>query len=159
MLLFCLASVHGQGKDPATGLAVIPAAETIFAGKSYGFQPGPLPGGIVCKSTMKGGFYALSNMNVKDNKIKVSAVVAWYGANLSGFKKVQGYVSQGAQNTSGRSQTAFYNPAGTMVVLITGSAGKQGEDTNTYGIAYQHYEPGLSEKTIASLTQKKIVCQ
>ena len=42
MLVLCLADAAGQGNlDPLTGLPVIPAAETMLAGKSYGFQPKP----------------------------------------------------------------------------------------------------------------------
>ena len=159
MLVFCLAGAYGQGNDSLTGLPVIPAAETMVAGKSYGFQPAQVPEGTVCKSKMKGDFYALLNMNVKDRNVKVSTVVAWYATHLSGFKKTQGYVSNGPQNAGNRSQTAFYNPGGTIVVFITGDSGRQGEDTNTYGVGYQRYEPGISEKTIASMTQGKIVCQ
>jgi hypothetical protein len=91
-------------------------------------------------------------MNVKDNSVKVSTVVAWYTAHLPGFKETQGY-------EHGRSQTAFYNAGGTIVVFITGASGRPGEDTGTYGVAYQHYEPGVSEKTIVSLTQGKLACQ
>jgi len=156
MLVFCLAAAYGQGTNALTGLPVIPAAETILEGKSYGFQPGPESDGAVCKSKMRATFYALANMNVKDKTIKVSATVAWYDAHLSGFKKVQGYAST---KSSGRSQTVFYNPAGTLLVIITGSPGAQGQDTVTYGINYERYDPGISEKTIASLTQQKIVCQ
>jgi len=152
MLALCAAGAYGQGKDPLTGLPVIPAAETIFQGKSLGFKPSELPASAVCKGKMKGEFYALSHMNVKDNNEKVSTAVAWYAAHLSGFNKIQGY-------GYGKSQTAFYNPGGTMVVLITGNPGKTGEDTGVYGIAYQRYDPGLSEKTTASLTHSKIVCQ
>lgn len=159
MLVFCLAGAYGQAKDSLTGLPVIPAAETMLAGKSYGFQPSQVPEGTVCKSKMKGDFYALLNMNVRDNNVKVSTVVAWYAAHLTGFKKTQGYVTNGPQNAGNRSQTAFYNPGGTIVVFITGDFGRQGEDTNTYGVGYQRYEPGISEKTIASMTQGKIVCQ
>lgn len=152
MLVYCGAGAYGQGKDSLTGLPVIPAAETMVAGKSYGFQPASMPEGRVCKSKMKGAFYAIQNMNVKDNGVKVTAVAAWYAAHLAGFKKTQGC-------EHGRSQTAFYNAVGTMVVLITGASGPEGEDTITYGIGYEQYEPGISEKTIASLTQGKIVCQ
>lgn len=157
MLVFCLAAAYGQATDSLTGLAVIPAAEVVVVGTSYGFRPVQVPGGVVCKSKMKGDFYALANMNVKDKNIKVSAVVAWYAAHLSGFKKVQGFAS-GSGKAGGRSQTAFYNSDGTIVIVITGSLGRQEEDTSTYGINYERYDPGISEKTIASLTQQKILC-
>ena len=159
MLVFGLAGAYGQGKDTLTGLPVIPAAETMLAGKSYGFQPVQVPDGTVCKSKMKGDFYALANMNVKDKNVKVSTAVAWYGAHLSGFKMTQGYVGKGPQNAGYRSQTAFYNSGGTIVVFITGQSGRQGEDTNTYGIGYQRYVPGISEKAISSLTHGKIDCK
>ena len=159
ILIFCLAGAYGQGKDSLTGLPVIPAAETMLAGTSYGFQPGRLPEGTVCKSKMKGDFYALQNMNVKDRDVKVNTVVAWYAAHLAGFKKAQGYVSDGQQNAGYRSQTAFYNPDGTIVVFITGAVGRQGEDTGTHSVGYQRYEPGISERTIVSLTQGKIDCR
>lgn len=159
MLVLCLAAAYAQGNDSLTGLPVIPAAETMLAGKSYGFQPAAMPEGTVCKSKMKGEFYALQNMNVKDSNIKVNTVVAWYAAHLPGFKKTQGYVSNGRQNAEYRLQTTFSNSEGTIVVVITGGAGRQGEDTSTHGVAYERYDPGISEKTIASLTQGKIACR
>jgi hypothetical protein len=134
---------------------VIPAAETIVQGKSLGFQPSDMPATQVCKSKAKGEFYTLSSMNVLDKTVrtvKVSSVVEWYTAHLSGFKKSQGYAD-------GRSQIAFYNSDGTMVVFITGDNGRPGEDTNAYSVSYQRLDPGLAEKTIVSMTQGKIVCK
>jgi hypothetical protein len=104
-----------------------------------------MPDGQVCKSKMKGNFYMLSN-------IKMDAVTAWYASHLPGFKKAQGY-------ESGRAQIAFYSSDGTNVIFLTGSQGAKGENTDAYAVAYEHYQPGLSEKTITSLTQGTIVCQ
>lgn len=151
LLICCLAGAYAQGNDPLTGLPVVPAAETTFAGKSYGFQPTQMPEGLVCKSRMKGDFYAILNMNVKERDLKLSAASSWYAAHLPGFKKMRG-------SAGDRSHIAFYNSDGTLVVIITGDRGRPEEDTNTYGIAYERYQPGLSEKTITSLTQGKIVC-
>jgi hypothetical protein len=151
MLVFGFAAA-GQGNlDPLTGLPVIPAAETVVEGKSYGFQPGQMPEGTVCKSKMKGEFFSILNSNVKDNKVKVSTVVAWYAAHLSGFKKAQGYGSN-------RSQIIFSNADGTILVIITGASAAQGQDTDTYSVAYEKYQPGLSAKTIESLTKGKVEC-
>lgn len=155
MLVFCLAGAYAQGKDPLTALPVIPAAETIVQGKSLGFQPSDLPATRVCKSKMKGDVYTLSSEDViakTVRNVKVSSVVAWYAARLSGFKKSQGYAD-------GRSQIAFYKSDGTIVVLITEDNGRQGVDTDAYSVSYQRCDPGLSEKTIVSMTQGKIVCQ
>jgi hypothetical protein len=65
---------------------------------------------------------------------------------------VQGY-------ESGRTQTAFYKSDGTIVIFLTGTPGAQGENTDAYAVAYERYQPGMSGKTITSLTQGKIVCQ
>jgi hypothetical protein len=151
MLVLCSAAV-GQGNlDPLTGLPVIPAAETVVGEKSYGFQPGPMPGTTVCKSKMKGEFFSLFNSNVKDSKIKVSDVVAWYDTHLPGFKKTVGYVPN-------RSQIFFFNADGTIVVIITGASAPQGQDAYTYSVAYEKYQPGLSVRTMQSLAKGKIQC-
>ena len=152
MLVVCLAQAAGQNNlDPLTGLPIIPAAETMLAGKGYGFQPNPMSATTVCKSKMKGEFFSILNRNVRDSKVKVGAVIAWYAAHLSGFKKTEGY-------KSASSQIVFSNSDGTLLVIITGDSGAQGQDSGTYSVSYQQYQPGLSAKTIESFTQGKIVC-
>jgi hypothetical protein len=151
LVLLVVANATGQGKtltnDPLTGLPLIPA--TAVAKK-----PVKMPDGQVCKSKMQGNFYSLFSPSSYFSKqtIKVSEVVSWYSSHLSGFKKVSGYESR-------TSQTAFYNSDRTIVVIVTGNPGAAGEDTDAYSVAYERYQPGLSEKTISSLTQGKIVCQ
>jgi hypothetical protein len=140
-----LANAAGQAKkltnDPLTGLALNPAT---YGGPFPNNEPDKMPDGQVCKSKMQGNFYSLFD-------IKVDAATAWYASHLSGFKKVQGY-------ESGRSQTAFYNSDGTIVIFLTGQAGAKGENTDAYSVAYERYQPGLSEKAITGLTQGNIVC-
>jgi hypothetical protein len=151
MFVLCLANATGQGKvltnDSLTGLPLIPATDSgrRVDGMLVGNEPTKMPDGQVCKSKMQGDFYLI-------NKTKVDAAVAWYSSHLSGFKKVQGY-------ESGRSQIAFYKPDGTIVVLVTGESGVAGENANAYSVAYERYQPGISEKTITGLTHGKIVCQ
>lgn len=152
ILVLCITNALGQGKlltkDAPTGLPLTPATDSgkHMAGISYTYnEPTKMPDGQVCRSKMQANFYLLYN-------IKVGVVVAWYSSHLPGFKKVGGYESQ-------RSQTAFYNSDGTIVVIVTGDSGAQGENTNAYAVAYERYQPGISEKTINSLTQGKIVCQ
>jgi hypothetical protein len=82
----------------------------------------------------------------------MDAVTAWYASHLAGLKKVQGY-------ESGRTQIAFYRPDGTIVIFLTGVPGAQGENTDAYSVAYERYEPGISDKTITGFTQGKFVCQ
>ena len=138
MFVLCLTDATGQEKlrtsDPLTNLPLISANE-----------PTQMPAAQICKSKFQGNFYFLSN-------VKVDAAAAWYSSHLSGFKKVSGYASE-------RSQTVFYNSDRTIVVVVTGDKGAQGENTNVYAVAYERYQPGISEKTINSLTQGKIVCQ
>jgi hypothetical protein len=151
MSVLCLANATGQGKlltsDHQTGLPLIPAADPgkHIVNMSYTYnEPTQKPEARICESTFKGNFYSLFN-------IKVGAVVAWYSSHLSGFKKVSGYASQ-------RWQTTFYNSDGTIVVLVTGDEGAQGENTNAYAVD-QRYQPGISEKAITALAQEKMVCQ
>lgn len=147
-----LVNAAGQSKvltnDPLTGLPLIPA--TVLS-KNVGNEPDKMPDGQVCKSKMQGEFYSLSTLMNPANGIKMDAAAAWYASHLSGFKKIQGY-------EDGRSQIAFYNSDGTLVIFLTGQAGAQGENTGASTVAYERYQPGLSEKTITSLTQGKIVC-
>ena len=146
MLTLCLAHAAGQTKtvtnDPLTGLPLTPATD---AGKHVGNQPVKMPAGQVCKSKMQGNFYTLYS-------IKMDAVTAWYASHLAGFKKVQGY-------EGGRTQIAFYKPDGTIVIFLTAVRGAPGENADGYAVAYERYEPGISDKTITSLTRGKIVCQ
>jgi hypothetical protein len=150
--VLCLTNALGQGKlltnDPLTGLPLISATDsgTRIPGMAITYnEPTKLPGTQLCKSKFEGDFYMLF-------KIKTDAVVAWYASHLPGFKKVRGYESQ-------RAQIIFYNSDGTILVTVTGKSGGESENTDAYAVAYHRYQPGLSEKTIAALTQGKIVCQ
>lgn len=149
---FAVASAAGQAKvltnDPLTGLPLVPAT-VLF--KNAGNEPDKMPDAQVCKSKMQGEFYSLSTVMNPSSTIKMDAAAAWYAAHLSGFKKVQGYESD-------RSQIAFYKPDGTVVVFLTGQRGGPGENADAYSVAYERYQPGLSEKTITGLTQGKITC-
>ena len=149
MFVLCVTNATAQGKlltsDPLTGLPLISATDS---GQHFGLiynEPTKMPDGQICKSKFQGNFYSLFN-------IKVDAAAVWYSSYLSGFKKVSGYASQ-------HSQTAFYNSDGTIVIIVTGDRGAQGENTNAYAVAYERYQPGLSEKTITALTQGNMVCQ
>lgn len=147
-----LTNAAGQAKvltnDPLTGLPLIPA--TVLS-KNVSNEPDKMPDGQVCKSKMQGEFYSLSSIMNPASAIKMDAAAAWYTSHLSGFKKIQGY-------ESGRSQIAFYNSDRTIVIFLTGQRGAQGENGGAYSVAYERYQPGLSERTVAGLTQGKIDC-
>jgi hypothetical protein len=152
ILLLGLTKAAGQGKtltsDPLTNLPLIPATDSgkHMANLAYTYnEPTPMPGAQICKSKFRGNFYPLSN-------IKVDAAAAWYASHLSNFKKVSGYASH-------RLQALFYNSDRTTLVIVTGEGGAPGENTSAYSVAYERYQPGISENTIVSLTQEKIVCQ
>ena len=152
ILSFCLANAAGQAKvltsDPLTGVPLIPAT-VLF--KNVGNEPDKLPDGQVCKSKMQGNLYLLSNVMNPVSALKMDAAAAWYASHLSGYKKVAGYEGS-------RSQIAFYNSDKTIVVILTGQLGAKGENADAFSVAYERYQPGLSEKTISSLTQGKIAC-
>ena len=152
ILYLSLANAVGQAKvltnDPLTGLPLIPASVLV---KNAGNEPVKMPDGQVCKSKMQGDFYSLYNY-FSQNNINFSEVVAWYSSHLTGFKTIQRHEPKS-------SQTVFYNSDGTIVILVAAQSGPQDQNTKTDSVAYERYQPGLSEKTIVGLTQKKFVCQ
>ena len=145
-ILACtLAFATGQGKllttDPLTGLPLYPGTDS---GKGFGNEPDKMPNSTICKSKMQAEFYSLY-------KTKVDDAAAWYSAHLSGFKKFPGYDSQ-------RTQIIFRNADGSVLVVVTGTPGAKGENVAAYSVSYQRYQPGISEKTVDSITFGKVVC-
>jgi hypothetical protein len=128
--------------DPLTGLPLYPATDSRL---HLGNEPTRLPESKVCASKMQGDFYSVYDA-------KVDTTLAWYAVHLYGFKKTHAYAAH-------RSQDTFYKSDGTIIVSVTGSAGKEGEITDTYSVLYARLQPGLAEKTIISLNQQKVVCQ
>jgi hypothetical protein len=116
-------SAGGVATDPLTKLA-LPTAGTPL--QLYD-NPNTIDDVPVRKSK--------STMNFHTGRSgTVSAAVTWYTSHLSGFKHVHGV-------GSGRSQDTFYNATGTLIVSITGMAGKEGQDTNVYSIIYGTIQP------------------
>lgn len=128
-------------QDPLTNLPLIPQTDSRL---HLGNEPEKLPDTMICKSKVQMDFYALFD-------VKTSATISWYAAHLSGFKQVHGYGMN-------RSQDAFYNSDGTMLVGITGSPAPDGQDSEGHGVVYMCAQPGLSEKTIVALEQGKTGC-
>jgi hypothetical protein len=128
--------------DPLTGLPLIPATDSRL---HLGNEPTTIPDSQICNSKMKADFYSVFDSTV-------NATVAWYAARLPGFHKTHAYATN-------RSQDAFYNDPGTMVVSVAGEIGKEGEDTETYSVVYSRLQPGLSAKEIIALNQHHISCQ
>ena len=127
--------------DPLTGLPLHPATDSRL---HLGNEPTQLPESQVCKSKMQVDFYSVYDS-------KVNATLRWYDAHLPGFKKTHAYAAN-------RSQDTFYKNDGTLLVSVTGSPGKEGENADTYSVLYAHFQPGLSEKAIVGLNQQKVVC-
>jgi hypothetical protein len=126
--------------DPLTGLPLYPATSNVVDPGN----PTKLPEASICKSKMQTNFYSVYDA-------KVDATLAWCAAHLHGFRQTHGYAS-------GRSQDAFYNADGTILISVTGSRGKEGENTATYSISYHKFTPGVSEKTLLGMKDQKIVC-
>ena len=127
--------------DPLTGLPIIPSPDRLHLGN----EPTVLPDTNICGSKAKMNFYST-------NGIQVDATVAWYTAQLHGFKKTHGYASE-------RSQDTFYKPDGSMIVSITGEPGAQGQNTEVHGLVYAKFEPGLTEKAIIGMNTQQVVCK
>lgn len=127
--------------DPLTGLPIDPATDPNHVGN----EPIKIPDTQICKSKMQANFYTIVDA-------KVDATSAWYAAHLPGFHRVHQYVDN-------RPQDKFYNDAGTLLVLVLGAVGKEGENVDTYGVTYYSFQPGLPAKASSSFGQKKMVCQ
>ncbi len=144
-ILSCVCTVRGGTKllttDPLTGLPLHPATDSRL---HLGNEPTRLPESQVCKSKMQFDFYSIYDS-------KVRATLAWYDAHLPGFKKTHAFAAN-------RSQDTYYKTDGTVLVSVTGSPGKEGEDMDTYSVSYAYVQPGLDEKTIVALNQHRVVC-
>jgi hypothetical protein len=127
--------------DPLTGLPLHPATDSRL---HLGNEPTQLPESQVCKSKMQVDFYSVYDS-------KVNATLAWYDAHLPGFKRTHAYAAN-------RSQDTYYKADGTVLVSVTGSSGKEGENMDTYSVLYARLQPGLPEKTIVALNQQRVVC-
>jgi hypothetical protein len=102
--------------DPLTG----PSLYSTGSRLGLGNDPIQRPESNVCKSKTQADFYSVYDS-------KVDATLASYASRLSGFKKTHAYAAN-------RSQVTFYTSDGTLVVSVTGSVSKDGEDTDTYSV-------------------------
>jgi len=126
--------------DPLTQLPLDPASNSRL---NLGNAPTAMHPSTVCKSNMQANLYTVYE--------SVNETNAWYTAHLKGVKHAHGY-------SNDRSRDVFYNPAGTMVVTVTGEPGKDGQNVDTHAVVYYTFQPGLSERTILAMLNEKIVC-
>jgi hypothetical protein len=125
--------------DSLTGLPLPDAASGITMGRPMALDPG-----AVCKSIWTDNFYSPSGA-------KISAVIAWYSAHLKGFHRVHGY-------GSGRSQDAFVNADGTLMIGVTGGPAADGVDTDIYAVGYSTVKPGMSDKEVKGMLAQHLSC-
>lgn len=137
-----LASGRTLTTDPLTSLPLYPETDSRL---HLGNEPTRLPDSQYCKSKMQTDFYVVYDS-------KVNTTLAWYASQLRGFHKVHAYANH-------RSQDTFYNSDDTLIVSVTGEPGNDGENTDTHGIVYARFQPGLQEKTILGMNQQKVVCE
>lgn len=149
MVALASTSASAQGKaltnDPLTGLTLSP--ETI--GK-FGNAPNQMPDGTICTSKMQGNFYTIENSPT--HKTTMGPMVAWYASHLKSFTHVHGYSSH-------RSQDAFYNAGGTLVVILTSDTGPESKSALVYSVAYERNQPGLKPKVFKGLSTGNIDCR
>jgi hypothetical protein len=127
--------------DPLTGLPIDPKSDP---GMNLENAPVKMDDQQICKSKMKANLYTVFD--------KVDPTVTGYAAHLTGFHKSHTYY----QN---RSQNAFYNDAGTLVVIVVGERGKDGENVDTHAVTYYRFQPGLPAKTIVSFGTQNLDCR
>jgi hypothetical protein len=122
-----------------TGLPLPDAASGIKLDSPMRLQPAQ-----VCKSTQTTEFYITFGF-------KTSTAVAWYSAHLKGFTHLHGY-------GAGRTQDAFVNGDGTLDVVVTGSPGADGADSDAYAVSYATLKPGMPQKSFVGLLSQKMTC-
>jgi hypothetical protein len=125
--------------NPLTGLPLPDAASGLKLDSPMKLQPAQ-----ICKSTQTTEFYITSGF-------KTSAAIAWYSAHLKGFAHLHGY-------GAGRTQDAFVNADGTLDVVITGSPGPDGADSEAYAVSYATLQPGMPQKTFKGLLSQNMSC-
>ena len=111
MMLASLSVVLSAGNvvlttDPLTGLPIDPKSDL---GMNLGNAPLKMDDQQICKSKMQANLYSVFD--------KVDPTVAWYAAHLTGFHKSHTYFRN-------RTQNAFYNDAGTLVVIVVGDSAR-----------------------------------
>jgi hypothetical protein len=125
--------------DSLTGLPIPDAASGIKLDSPMKLEPAQ-----ICKSSQTTEFYITSGF-------KTSTAIAWYSAHLKAFSHLHGY-------GAGRTQDAFVNADGTLDVVITGSAGPDGADSDAYAVSYATLNPGMPQKTFMGLLSQKMTC-
>jgi hypothetical protein len=120
-------------QDPLTQLP-LPA---ITDNPMLGNEPTEMPTAQICKSAYRGNYYSL-------NRVSLDTAVAWYVGALKGFRHIQ---------SADHSSHLFADSQRSIVVVVTGHAGG-----NADSVAYEKYEPGLSEKAILGFVNRKVDC-
>jgi hypothetical protein len=120
-------------QDPLTQLPLPAITDTSVLGNS----PTEMPSATICKSRYRGNFYSLSDA-------KLDSVVAWYAGALKGFRHIQ---------SADHSNHMFADAQRSIIVIVTGHAGG-----NADSVAYEKYEPGLSEKALLGFVNHSIDC-
>jgi hypothetical protein len=133
-LLMCAsaASAATLTQDPLTQLP-LPAMTVGMLGNA----PTEMPPAAVCKSQYRGNYYELMNATLQN-------AVAWYVGNLKGFRHIE---------SADHSTHVFSDAQRSLIVIVMGKAGGEAGK-----VAYEKYEPGLSEKTLLGIVKKSVDC-
>ena len=102
-----------------------------------GNAPTEMPPASVCKSKYRGNYYELMNATLEN-------AVAWYVGNLKGFRHIE---------SADHSTHVFSDAQRSLIVIVMGKAGGEAGK-----VAYEKYEPGLSEKTLLGIVKHSVDC-
>jgi hypothetical protein len=126
------ASAAHLTQDPLTQLPLPAITEGIV-----GNDPTEMPPATICKSRYRGNFYSLNNATLE-------SAVAWYVGTLKGFRHIQ---------SADHSTHVFSDTQRSIIVIVMGKTGG-----NAASVAYEKYEPGLSEKTLLGIVKNSVDC-
>ena len=104
---------------------------------AFGNDPTEMPAATICNSQFRGNFYSISGTSL-------DSAVSWYVGTLKGFRHIQ---------SADHAVHAFADAQRSVIVILMG---KPGGAANT--VAYEKYEPGLSEKTLQGIAKNSLDC-
>jgi hypothetical protein len=118
--------------DPLTQLPL-----PTITDSGFGNNPVEMPAATICKSQFRGNFYSLSGTSL-------DSAVSWYVGTLKGFRHIQ---------SADHALHAFADARRSVIVILMG---KPGGAANS--VAYEKYQPGLSEKTLQGIAKNSLDC-
>jgi hypothetical protein len=127
------ASAAHLKQDPLTQLPLPSITDNNILGNS----PTEMPSAKICNSQFRGNHYDLSNSTL-------DSAVAWYAGALKDFRHI---------HSKDHLNHMFADAQRSLIIVVRGTA-----DGRASAVAYEKFEPGLSEKTLLGFVNNALDC-